>query len=314
MEVKKRITVLVGGVGGAKLALGLAQIVEPGYLTVIVNTGDDFWHYGLRVCPDLDTVMYTLAGVVDSVNGWGVANDSTITLDTLQKFYDETPWFRLGDKDLATHLLRTHMLSEGHTLTSVTAHLACALHIPHTLLPMTDSPVATMLDTIEQGELAFQTYFVRYRWQPVVRSVRFDGIEKATLTPEVRTALDEADVVLFGPSNPWLSIAPILSIPGLRDVLASCDIPRVAITPIVGGQALKGPAAKLMMELGYADVSAGEVAAYYGDVINGFVYDVQDDSDIVIENLRAISLNTIMKTDEDKRSLAKQVLNWIEGW
>lgn len=306
-----RIVVLVGGVGGAKLAHGLAQILAPGQLTVVVNTGDDFWHYGLRVCPDMDTVMYTLSGLVDKTNGWGVAGDTRATLGALRRYGEET-WFGLGDQDIATHLLRTQALQKGERLTPIMRRLTSALGIPHPILPMTDAPVATRVDTVEHGELEFQEYFVRYRWQPTLKGIRFDGVEAASVTPEVSEALAGADAILFGPSNPWLSIAPILAVPGMREALLSRDVPRAAVTPIVDGQALKGPAAKLMAELGYI-VSPGTVAQYYGNAINGFVYDKRDAA-LHIEGMRTVTLDTIMQTEQDRARLAVELLNWLESW
>lgn len=305
MALTQQVVVFVGGVGGAKLALGLQQILPPQQLTVIVNTGDDFWHYGLRITPDIDTVLYTLSRRVDPINGWGVANDTTVALETLRE-YGEDIWFRLGDKDIATHLLRTHLLREGHTLTQVVAHLAAQMGVPVRVLPMTDAPVATRVDTVEYGELAFQEYFVRHRWQPVVKSLRYEGIEAAHVPDAVQNAVKNADIILFGPSNPWLSIAPILNVPGMRDLLVQRPVPRVAVTPIVQGNALKGPAAKLMAELGYS-VSAEVVAMYYGDAINGFVYDERDTS-MQRQGLQAVAFDTIMKTDEDKANLARRIL------
>ncbi len=306
----KKVVVLVGGVGGAKLAHGLAQILPPDKLTIIVNTGDDFWHYGLRICPDLDTVTYTLAGLVDKTNGWGVGGDSFDMLDALRR-YGEEGWFRLGDQDMATHLLRTQALLKGDTLTAVTQKLTRALGIAHTILPMTDAQVCTILNTAEYGELDFQVYFVRHRWQPTVHSIRFDGIEGAAVSPEAQRAIASADVILFGPSNPWLSIAPILAVPGMRERLMARQVPRVALSPIVGGEALKGPAAKLMAELNYS-VSSAAVAAYYGDVINGFVYD-EIDAELTLPGLRSARFDTIMKTDEDRTVLAGKILEWVAG-
>ncbi|HEX2906455.1 MAG TPA: 2-phospho-L-lactate transferase CofD family protein [Phototrophicaceae bacterium] len=204
---------LVGGVGGAKLAYGLAQILPPEQLTIIVNTGDDFSLYGLRICPDIDTIMYTLAEMVDKANGWGVSGDTRHMMGSLRR-YGDNPWFRLGDQDMATHLLRTQWSGDGQTLTQITARLAAALRVKPTILPMTDDPVATMVNTVEHGEIAFQSYFVRYRWQPTVKSLRLAGVENAKMTPDVCHALEQADVILIGPSNPWLSIDPILSVPG----------------------------------------------------------------------------------------------------
>jgi len=305
------VVVLVGGVGGAKLAYGLAQVLLPEELTVIVNTGDDIWLHGLRVCPDLDTIMYTLAGLVDPVNGWGIAGDTRHTLEYLKRYGEET-WFGLGDQDFATHILRTAALRQGETLTEVTARLTKKLGIPQAILPMTDAPVATMVNTVEYGEIDFQTYFVRYRWQPTVKSLRLAGIENAALSQPVQAALDAADIILIGPSNPWLSIDPILAVPGLRARIVARPNPRVAVSPIVGGKALKGPADKLMKELGY-EQSAAAIAGYYGDLINGFIYD-QTDEGLSFPLAHAASYETIMKSGEDKILLAQNVLDWIKSW
>lgn len=305
------VVVLVGGVGGAKLAHGLAQILPPGRLTTIVNTGDDLWYYGLRVCPDLDTVTYTLAGLVDPEKGWGVAGDTFTALDALRRYGEET-WFGVGDQDLATHLLRTQALANGESLTAITQKLTSALGIRHAVLPMTDAQVATKIATVEHGELDFQDYFVHHRWQPTARAIRFDGAEQADVSSAVRQAIENADVILFGPSNPWLSIAPILSIPGMRDLLTVRDVPRVALSPIVDGQAIKGPAAKLMSELGYP-VTAAAVADYYAGMINGFVYDERD-SELKIDGLRAVTFDTIMQSNEDRAVLARKILEWTTTW
>jgi LPPG:FO 2-phospho-L-lactate transferase len=307
-----KVVVLVGGVGGAKLAYGLAQVLPPEDLTVIVNTGDDTWLYGLRICPDLDTITYTLSGLVNKENGWGIAGDTFNTIDAIRR-YGEDAWFGLGDQDIATHLLRTRWLQAGHSLTEITSRLTKKLGIHQQILPMTNAPVATIVDTVEHGEIDFQTYFVRYRWQPTVKSLHLAGIDQASVSPEVETALNEANVLLVGPSNPWLSIDPILSVPGMRDLIVKRDIPRVAISPIVGGEAIKGPAAKLMLELGHTAVSAEAVAHYYGDIINGFVYDVVD-GDLKVPQQNVTKFETIMKTDEIKASLARNVLEWIRKW
>ncbi|MCB9453602.1 MAG: 2-phospho-L-lactate transferase [Anaerolineaceae bacterium] len=305
------VVVFVGGVGGAKLAYGLAHILPPENLTIIVNTGDDFWHYGLRVCPDLDTIMYTLSGLVNKTNGWGIDGDTRAVLDAMQR-YGEAPWFQLGDQDIATHLLRTQALADGETLTQITTKLNTALGVQHRVLPMTDAPVATMVDTVDQGELAFQTYFVRHRWQPVVKSLRFEGVEAAAVTPEVRAALQSADVILIGPSNPWLSIAPILAVPGMRELILAYDVPRVAVSPIIGGKAVKGPAAKLMVELGY-EQTAQAVADYYGEVINGFVVDTVD-AGLSLGVQHTANFEIIMNSESDRISVAKNVLQWIQAW
>lgn len=311
MIENKKVVVLVGGVGGAKLALGLQQVVAPQNLTIIVNTADDFWHYGLRICPDLDTVMYTLSGRVDPVNGWGLADDSTIMLESLKNL-GEDAWFRLGDKDLATHFLRTHLLKQGHSLTEIVQHLSNVMGIQPTVLPMSDAEIATIINTEEHGELAFQEYFVKHRWQPTVVGIRFDGVPRTKMPQPVRKAIEEADVILFGPSNPWLSIAPILAVPGMRDLLKEQNVPCVAVTPIVEGQALKGPAAKIMQELDYDEVSAQTVAEYYGDILTAFVYDERDSS-FELQGLKTIAFDTIMVSDEDKSRLARDILHWISG-
>lgn len=306
-----KVVVLVGGVGGAKLAYGLAQVLPPDDLTVIVNTADDLWLYGLRVCPDLDTIIYTLSGLVDKVNGWGIGDDTRHTLNALKRYGEDT-WFGLGDQDMATHILRTRMLQAGYSLTEVTRRLTKSLGISQRVLPMTDSPVATIVSTKEHGELEFQEYFVRHRWQPTVTGLRLQGIEQAAMSDAVQTALSQAEVILIGPSNPWLSIDPILAVPEMRDAIQSRSVPRVAVSPIVGGTAIKGPAAKLMAELGY-EVSAEAVARYYGDLINGFVYD-KVDAGLNIPTAHYTNFETIMKTDEDKVLFARNVLDWIQKW
>jgi LPPG:FO 2-phospho-L-lactate transferase len=232
-------------------------------------------------------------------------------LYALQRYGEET-WFRLGDQDIATHLLRTQWWQQGVRLTEIERRLAERLGVKHAILPMADAPVATMVDTVEQGEVDFQTYFVRYRWQPTVRALRLAGIESAAVTPEVEQALNSADVIIIGPSNPWLSIAPILAVPGLREALVARDVPRAAITPIIGGKAVKGPAAKLMGELGY-ESSARAVADYYQGIINGFVYDEQD-AGLEIPGVRIRTLNTIMTTNADRIFLAKSVMDWVSEW
>ena len=307
-----KVVVLVGGVGGAKLAYGLAQVLPPEDLTVIVNTGDDTWLYGLRICPDLDTITYTLSGLVNKENGWGVAGDTFQTINAMRR-YGEDAWFGLGDQDMATHLLRTRWLREGQSLTEITSRLTKKLGIHQQILPMTNTPVATIVDTKEYGEIDFQTYFVRYRWQPTVKSLHLAGIEQAVVSTEVEKAIREADVLLIGPSNPWLSIDPILKVPGMRNLITGRDIPRVAISPIVGGEAIKGPAAKLMVELGHQAVSAEAIAYYYGDLINGFVYDLVD-GDLKLPQQYVTKFETIMKTDEIKAGLARNVLEWIHKW
>jgi len=309
LENSRNVVLLVGGVGGAKLAYGLAQLVAPERLTIIVNTGDDFWHYGLRICPDLDTIMYTLSGLVNTTMGWGVADDTTVTLEALTAL-GETPWFKLGDKDLATHLRRTQLWDEGHTLTHITNQLTQSVGIPCNILPMTDAPVATMVDTVEHGELGFQVYFVKHRWQPTLKSLRFAGIEDANISSEVEEAIQQADVLIIGPSNPWLSIDPILSVPGMRERIASRQIPRLAVTPVIDGEAVKGPTAKLMRELGH-EVSPKVIANFYGDVINAFVYDQRDQS-VQMDHLMTTAFDTLMIDNQKRVELAQYLLDWTE--
>ncbi len=306
-----KVVVLVGGVGGAKLALGLSRILPAEDLTVIVNTADDTWMYGLRICPDLDTIMYTLADLVNKDNGWGIAGDTFQTISAMRR-YGEDAWFGLGDQDMATHILRTRWLQAGKSLTDITNSLTKKLGIRQQILPMTDSQVATIVDTEEHGKIDFQTYFVKHRWQPIVRSLRLDGIEQASLSEEIKIAINQADALIVGPSNPWLSIDPILAVPGMSELIASRNIPRVAISPIVGGEAIKGPAAKLMVELGH-EASAQAVARYYGTLINGFVYDTTDEV-LDLPQQYVTKFETIMKNDEVKAALARNVLEWIQDW
>lgn len=306
----KRVVALAGGVGGAKLVLGLARILAPDQLTVIVNTADDFSLFGLSISPDLDTVLYTLAGMADPVMGWGLADESNQMLAMMARYGQES-WFKLGDRDLATHLLRTGWLAKGMTLTEVTRRLCRGLGIQVPILPMSDAPVRTLVDTGDHGQLAFQEYFVRYRWQPVVTGLSYHGVERAQPTPEVRSALAEAELVVICPSNPLLSIAPVLAVPGMRDAVQRrlC----LAVTPIIGGQAVKGPAAKLMNELGYA-ATPQAVAAYYGDLLDGFVADSRDAAQLAESEFSCPLLvtDTLMKDESDKICLAERVLAWAE--
>jgi LPPG:FO 2-phospho-L-lactate transferase len=309
MEIK-RVVALAGGVGGAKLADGLMRCLPPESLTVIVNTGDDFFHYGLAVSPDLDTVMYTLAGLADPVNGWGLAGDTRQMVEMMRRYGDEA-WFGLGDKDLATNLLRTQALANGQPLGEITARLSKALGIKPDIIPMSDQRVATMLETAEHGTLAFQEYFVRHRWQPTVTRLWYNGADHAQPAPGLLEALNEADLIIICPSNPLLSIEPILQVPGIRAALEARHAPCVAVSPIIAGQAVKGPAAKLMAELSM-EVSPAGIAAYYGSLIDGLVVDTAD-RDITISQ-RLYITDTWMKTFEDRSRLAGEILTWIGGW
>lgn len=304
------VVALAGGVGGAKLAYGLAQVLPPDRLTIIGNVGDDLSLYGLHISPDLDTVLYTLAGAANPVTGWGVSDDTQHMGDMLRR-YGEAPWFMLGDKDLATHLLRSMWLAEGLTLTAVTARLAQGLGVLHPLLPVTDDPVATMVDTVEHGVLGFQEYFVRHRWQPTVRRIWYAGVEAANVSDPAAQALEQADVIVICPSNPMLSIEPILAVPGVRERVAARRGKCVALSPFIGGQAVKGPAAKLMRERGM-EPTPGCLASYYGELLDGVVID-QVDRDLVsqVVGVPVLVTQTLMLSAEDKTRLAGDVLEWV---
>ncbi|HEY7975616.1 MAG TPA: 2-phospho-L-lactate transferase [Ktedonobacterales bacterium] len=302
------IVALAGGVGGAKMAHGLSLALAPEALTVIVNTGDDFDHYGLRICPDLDTVLYTLAGLANETTGWGVIGDTNAALDMLRRYGEET-WFWLGDRDLATSLLRTARLRAGAALSAVTHALAQAVGVGVRLLPMSDAPVATIIQTAD-GELAFQDYFVRRRHQDVVTGVRFDGIERAQPLPEALAALALAEAIILCPSNPLLSIEPILRLDGMRAALTQASAPVVAISPIVGGQALKGPADRILAAQGL-EVSPLGIARWYGALLDGLVLDQIDAAlapDIAALGVRPFVTQTIMRDHGDRERLARETL------
>jgi LPPG:FO 2-phospho-L-lactate transferase len=306
----ERIVALAGGVGGAKMAHGLMQVVSPRSLTVIVNTADDFDHYGLRICPDLDTVMYTLAGIANPVTGWGVAGDTRRTLDGIAA-YGRDPWFLIGDRDLATHILRSDSLGAGARLTDVTAGLAGALGVQTTILPMTDDRVATIIQT-PGGDLAFQDYFVRRKQKDEVIGVRFDGIDRATPTPEVLAAIDAATLIVFCPSNPLVSLGPILALAGVRDSIGRSRAPRVAVSPIVAGKALKGPADRMLASMGFESTAAG-VASIYRELVDGMVIDRGDRSLVLeIEALgpRVLTTDAIMRDEADRARLAGEIVEF----
>lgn len=307
-----RYVVLSGGVGGAKFALGLSGVLEPAQLTIIANTGDDFTHLGLAISPDLDTLMYTLAGVVNEETGWGCRNETWSCMAGLEALGADT-WFRLGDRDLATHLERTRLLASGLTLTQVTRHLCARLGVAVNLLPMSDTPVRTVIDSTD-GPLAFQDYFVRRRAEPVVKGIRHEGATKAPPIAALASLLTDPDLaaVFIAPSNPWLSIDPILAIPSLAAALRSTTAPVIAISPIVGGRALKGPTAKIMGELGVT-VSAGAIAGHYGDLLDGFILDDADraEADVLIAGGLAVgATRTVMSTLQDRIHLAEFALGF----
>ena len=303
------VLALAGGVGGAKLALGLARILPPDKLAIVVNTGDDESFYGLHVSPDLDTVMYTLAGLSNTDTGWGLAGDTFQALDMLGRYGTDT-WFNLGDRDLATHIHRTELLRQGATLSEVTAELCSRVGIEHRIAPMSDQPVRTFLTT-QSGDLAMQDYFVRQRSEPQITGVKYVGSEAASPSPVLRSAMEQANLLVLCPSNPYLSVGPILAIPGVREGLESFGGFRVAVSPIVGGSALRGPAAKMMGELG-DDASCAGVARQYMGITDAFLIDHQD-SGLVPEiegmGIQAVPASIIMETEADKVALAEIIMD-----
>jgi LPPG:FO 2-phospho-L-lactate transferase len=297
---------LSGGIGGAKLALGLARLLGE-RLTVIVNVGDDFEHLGLAISPDVDTTLYTLAGVANPETGWGRCDETWSFLEAIGELGGET-WFRLGDRDLATHVERTRRLRAGETPTAVTAHLARQLGVAARILPMADAPVRTVVET-DAGTLAFQDYFVRRQCRPVVRSLRYEGASAAQMTAEVEAALSAATLrgVIVCPSNPWLSVDPILAVPGLSAAIHASGTPVVAVSPVIGGKAVKGPTAKIMGELGVPPGLAG-IAAHYGDLLDHIVVDAIDGPAACSLPVPASATRTLMQTLDDKVALARHCL------
>ena len=302
------IAVLCGGVGAARFLSGLVQVVPPSAVTGIVNTGDDVTLHGLRICPDLDTVTYTLAGAVDPGTGWGLAGETWAAMDALERYGGAT-WFRLGDRDLATHLYRTQRLSEGAGLAPVTAEVAAAWGVEVRLLPMTEDRVATMV-TVAEGEIGFQDYFVGRRHAVPVTAVRFDGADAAVPAPGVLDALVTAERVVVAPSNPIVSIAPILAVPGVRDRLAARRDRVWAVSPLVAGAALKGPADRMMAELG-AEPSVVGVARLYADIAGTLVLDEADAArapEVEGAGVRAVVTPTIMSGPAEAAALARTVV------
>jgi LPPG:FO 2-phospho-L-lactate transferase len=301
------VVALSGGVGGAKLALGLARVLPEGALSVIANTGDDFRHFGLAISPDIDTLVYTLAGLADPVQGWGRRDETWHFMAALAQLGEDT-WFRLGDSDLAMRVARTRRLAAGEPLSQVTDQCRRQLKIATRILPMTDDSVRTRVRT-DAGWLDFQDYFVREHCAPAVRELAYLGAEAAQALPDAVATLADPGLraVIICPSNPYLSIAPILAIPALRAALSRCQAPIVAISPIIGGQAVKGPTAKMMTELGLAP-SAREVALHYANLIDVFVVDEIDAGISGLPGVRMLSAPTLMKTLEDREQLARVAL------
>jgi LPPG:FO 2-phospho-L-lactate transferase len=309
-----KILAIAGGVGGAKLALGLARVMPPENLTVVVNTGDDEMFHGLHVSPDLDSVTYALAGLANPDTGWGVAGDSFRTLEALGRLGAET-WFGLGDLDFATHIRRTSLLADGLSLSQATATITTHLGIGCAVVPMTDGPVRTIAIT-DAGDLAFQEYFVHRGCEPRILDVRFDGADVAQASPAFADALKQADGIIYCPSNPLVSIGPILAVSGVRHAIESFSGPRIAVSPIVGGQALKGPAAKMMEELD-EEVNCVGVARRYVGLCDAMVIDDVDRRHVTgVEScgLHAVVTGTIMQTEADKIRLAREIVDLIVAW
>ena len=302
-----KIVALAGGVGGAKLAHGLAQILPPENLTVIVNTGDDFEHYGLYISPDLDTVCYTLAGLANPETGWGRVDETWQAIENAKRL-GGPDWFNLGDQDLGTHLERTRRLEEGQTLSRVTRDFCKAWGIGPTVLPMSDQSVRTIVDT-DEGELAFQEYFVHRRCKPKVKGFRFEGVDTAEAAPGTPKALESADAVVICPSNPWVSIDPILKVLRLRS-MAHRPTSIVAVSPIIGGKAVKGPAAKMYAELGI-EPSALAVVQHYSSLLSGFVLDNVDKDLANLIETPTLTTDTLMNLLTKRAQLAADVLHFI---
>lgn len=305
-----KVTVLAGGVGGAKLTVGFDRILPPGNLTVIVNTGDDFTHFGLRICPDLDTVCYSLAGLANKTHGWGLENETWNVADALESIEAPT-WFQLGDRDLAVHLERTRLLSEGKSLSEVIADFSQRWAITSKVLPMSDDESPTLIETKSGDVIAFQDYFVRQHAEPEVRSILLHGLKGSKPLNSVIEAISDSDLVIIAPSNPWVSIDPILELQGVREVIKSRYV--AAVSPIIQGKAIKGPAAKMFLELGI-EPSSLAVMKHYADILDLFVYDTLDEAISCAEipgEIKTKQLQTIMKSEEDKILLARQILETI---
>jgi LPPG:FO 2-phospho-L-lactate transferase len=311
---QSKVLALCGGVGGAKLALGLTKILTPEQLTIVVNTGDDFEHLGLTICPDLDTVTYTLAGLSNPELGWGRRDESWRCLEALEALGGPT-WFRLGDTDIATHMARRALLDEGKTLAEATALITQRLGIEHAVVPMCNEAVRTIIAT-EDGEISFQHYFVREQCRPVIRGIRFDGADGAKLSPAFEKALNDPDLgaILICPSNPFVSVAPILAVPDVEKGLRRQSAPVIAVSPIVASKAIKGPSAKMMQELGL-ELSALGVYQHYGDLLDGFILDELDRG--LMENSSAATrfhcCNTVMQSLDDRIVLARECLRFASS-
>ncbi|MGI9305145.1 MAG: 2-phospho-L-lactate transferase [Gammaproteobacteria bacterium] len=306
------VVALCGGIGGAKLALGLYRVLPPDTLTVVVNTGDDFEHLGLSISPDVDTVLYTLAGLDNPQTGWGRRDETWTFMQVLESLGGES-WFRLGDGDLALHVERTRRLTAGETLTRIIADVTARWGVAARVLPMGDQPVRTLIES-DGTTLGFQEYFVARKCSPKITSVSFQGLEHAHATEDVLADISASDTraIVICPSNPYLSIDPLMALPDLRSAVANSDAPVVAVSPIIGGEAVKGPAAKIMMELGLP-VSPVTVARHYTGLINGYILDEADSALQSAIDVPALAVQTLMTTLEDKQALAESVLAFAEG-
>jgi LPPG:FO 2-phospho-L-lactate transferase len=313
--LRRHILAVAGGVGGAKLAFGLSRLLAPQELTIVVNTGDDEEFHGLHVSPDLDTVMYTLAGLANSETGWGRRDESFTVLEELGRLGADT-WFGLGDRDLALHIRRADLLRQGNSLSGVTATLSEKLGVRHPIVPMTHAPVRTVVDT-QLGRMPFQEYFVKHRCEPRVLGLTFEGAAQSALSPGFVRALEEATAVVFCPSNPFLSIGPVLALPDVRQrLLADASRPRVIVSPIIAGEAVKGPAARLFQELAGEAASCVAVARRYRGLGTHFVLDLLDakrEVEIEAMGYRTLVAQTMMTSDERKVGLAGSILEWLEG-
>lgn len=305
------IVVLSGGTGGAKLIAGLSREVAPAELTIICNTADDFIHHGLNISPDLDTVMYTLAGLCDVNRGWGIHGDTFLALGQLKRLGAES-WFKLGDRDLATHIRRSKLLRDGLKLSEVTKQLCGALGIGATVLPVSDDRIETRIDT-DKGEISFQEFFVKERWRPKAKKVRYAGIRKSRPAPGVLEAIHSAKEIIVCPSNPVTSIGPILAVPGIRQALRLARGKSIAVSPFIGTSAISGPAHKLMAAMGRKPSSLG-VAEGYAEIVDFFILDRQDSRQkkaIEALGIKTLATSILMRSADEKRKLAREVLAFL---
>ena len=303
-----KVVYLSGGVGGARLLDGLARILPSADLTAIVNVGDDFEHLGLTICPDIDSVLYTLSGLGDEARGWGLANETFRALEMVARYRANDAWFQLGDQDLGTHLSRRQWLAEGVSLTEITARLACGLGVAPRILPASDGRWQTFIETEQDGTLPFQEWLVRKRAAPLVNAVRFEG--SGVAAEAALAAIDEAELIVVGPSNPYVSIDPILALPGMRARLTARACPVLAVSPIVSGRAVKGPLAEMIPKLAARPASAAAIAAHYGQLLSGMVVERGDDVAVRDQQPRLllVATQTVMRTRDQRSVLAAEVL------